>query len=250
LHRISYATLNAKMSQLPAPRLIASAASPALPRVTRADEVVAQLADDILHGRLAPGVHLDEQEIADRCRVSRTPVREALGQLAAMGLAEKRPHRGVIVAMITEARLREMFTAMGELEAVAARLAAEAMTPAEKSALLLMHTASVRLVQDGATIDYAAYNTAFHLALYAGCHNSYLEDMLRTTRARLAPFRRAQFNIQGRLDLSWREHDAVVQAMLAGDAETAGRAMRDHVGIVSAASAEYVSAYQGIADGR
>lgn len=222
-------------------------AEAATPRVTRTDEVVAQLADDILHGRLNPGIHLDEHDIARRFGVSRTPVREALGQLAVMGLAEKRPHRGVIVAMISETRLREMFTAMGELEAIAARLAAEVMTPAERATLEALHRGSARLVHAGATVDYASFNIQFHLTLYAGCHNSFLQDMLAMTRARLAPFRRAQFNLMGRLASSWAEHDAVVQAILRGDGETAGRAMRHHVLTVSDASAEYVSIHAPVA---
>ncbi len=220
--------------------------SPALvveltPRMTRTDELVARLADDILHGHLRPGIRLDEQEIADRFGVSRTPVREALGQLAATGLAEKRPHRGVIVAMISESKLAEMFIAMGELEAVAARLAAEGMTPHERQALDTVHRQALSLVQSGSAEAYAAHNTHFHGLLYAGCHNSVLYDMLISTRTRLAPFRRAQFNLMGRLALSWAEHDKVVQAVLRGDGEAAGQAMRAHVLTVSAASADYVS---------
>jgi len=212
------------------------------PRLTRTDELVACLADDILHGHLRPGVRLDEHDIARRFGVSRTPVREALGQLAATGLAEKRPHRGVIVAMISETTLAEMFVAMGELEAVAARLAAETMTPVERQTLDAVHRNARLLVQAGSAEAYAAHNTEFHSLLYAGCHNSVLQDMLTATRARLAPFRRAQFNLVGRLALSWAEHDAVVQAILRGDGELAGRAMRAHVLTVSAASADYVSA--------
>lgn len=212
------------------------------PKTTRADELVAHLADDILRGYLQPGVRLDEQEIAHRFRVSRTPVREALGQLAASGLAEKRPHRGVIVAMISETRLAEMFVAMGELEAIAARLAAEVMTPQERQDLETAHRQALVLVQAGATDAYSSHNTHFHSLLYAGCHNSVLQDMLTATRARLALFRRAQFNLIGRLSMSWAEHDRVVQAVLRGDGEAASRAMRAHVRTVGTASADYVSA--------
>ena len=222
-----------------APATVAGAAER---RPTRTDQVAAQLADDILHARLFPGTRLDEHEIARRFAVSRTPVREALGQLSAMGLAEKRPHRGVIVAAISEARLQEMFVAMGELESVAARLAATVMTPAERSALDHLHRASAKLVHAGAAAEYDEFNTQFHMTLYAGCHNSFLQSMLASTRARLAPFRRAQFNLVGRLASSWSEHEAVVQAVLRGDGETAGREMRHHVFTVSAASSEYVSA--------
>ena len=65
-------------------------------RKTRAEELRAQLADDIVRGTLAPGQTLDEMELARRFGVSRTPVREAIRQLAASGLVETRPHRGAL----------------------------------------------------------------------------------------------------------------------------------------------------------
>src|SRR4051794_33884055 len=88
--------------------------APALPgKITRAEELRLQLADDIVHGVLPPGAALDETEIAQRFSVSRTPVREALRQLAASGLVEARAHRGAVVARPSLQRLSGMFEAMG-----------------------------------------------------------------------------------------------------------------------------------------
>ncbi|THD43537.1 MAG: GntR family transcriptional regulator [Bradyrhizobium sp.] len=212
------------------------------PQRTRTSELAAALADEILRGQLAPGLRLDEQELAQRFRVSRTPVREALGQLAAAGLVEHRPRRGVIVAVISPQRLHEMFAVMAELEASASRLAATAMTAEERQGLDASHRASQTAVHHSRIDDYEAFNQEFHTRIYAGCHNTYLRDLLNATRARLAPFRRAQFNLLGRLAASWREHDAVVNAILRGDGEGAARAMREHLTVVSGAAAEYVSA--------
>jgi len=211
------------------------------PARTRAAELASALADDILHGRLAPGQRLDEQELAARFAVSRTPVREALRHLAATGLVEHRPRRGVIVAVISAFRLREMFVVMAELEAAAARLAAAAMTADERRELSAFHRASQSAVRDGRIDDYERHNQEFHSRLYDGCHNGYLRDLLDATRARLAPFRRAQFNLLGRLAASWREHDAVVEAIMRGDGEGAARTMREHLATVSGAAAEYVA---------
>lgn len=220
-----------------------AAAAPAAPsRKTRAAELAAILGDDVIHARLAPGVRLDEQELARRFGVSRTPVREALRQLVATGLAEHRPRRGVIVATIAPARLDEMFLVMAELEAAAARLAAIAMTPSQRREFEAFHQASQSAMRYGRTDEYEEFNVGFHARLYEGSHNTYLRDLLYGTRARLAPFRRAQFNLLGRLSASWREHDAVVHAVLRGDAEGAAQAMRAHVLTVSVASAEYVAA--------
>ncbi|MGP0059778.1 MAG: GntR family transcriptional regulator [Beijerinckiaceae bacterium] len=223
------------------PSLDLHGAQAAAGRQTRAAELAEHLADDIIHARLAPGVRLDEQELARRFGVSRTPVREALRQLVATGLAEHRPRRGVIVANIAPARLDEMFLVMAELEAAAARLAAAAMSPSERREFEVFHQASQSAVRQGRTAEYEQFNVGFHTRLYEGSHNTYLRDLLNATRARLAPFRRAQFNLLGRLTSSWREHDAVVRAILRGDGEGAAQAMRAHVLTVSAASAEYVA---------
>ncbi len=211
-----------------------------LRRITRGEEITRQIADDIIHGRLAPGTKLDEVDVARRFGTSRTPVREALGQLCAMGLAERVAYRGVEVTLIAAERLADMFVVMAELEASAARLAALHMSPAERRALEDLHQGSRELVRQGDREAYAQHNSLFHSALYAGSHNSYLEELLIATRKRLNPFRRAQFNLLGRLASSHGEHALVVQAILRADADTAALAMRGHVLTVSAASAEYV----------
>src|SRR5689334_1128467 len=97
-------------------------------RITRAEELRLALADEIINGSLAPGATLEETALAQRFNVSRTPVREALRQLAASGLVETRPHRGAVVANLSHERLAAMFEAMAELEAICAGLAAERMS--------------------------------------------------------------------------------------------------------------------------
>src|ERR1700694_767799 len=80
-------------------------ASPYPDKITRAEELRLQLADEIVRGALAPGSALDETEIARRFNVSRTPVREALRQLVASGLVDARAHRGAVVARPSIERL-------------------------------------------------------------------------------------------------------------------------------------------------
>lgn len=210
-------------------------------RGSRPDELAERLADDIVNGRIFPGVRLEELELASRFKVSRTPVREALRLLAATGLVERRPNRGAVVASISGDRLAQMFEVMAELEAVCARLCAERMTARERNALEELHRASASLVRSGDRESYEIANQKFHAALYRGAHNRELEDTVLAARRRVAPFRRAQFSVLGRLASSWSEHDLVVRAILAGDSEAAARTMRAHVLTVSAASAEVVA---------
>ena len=201
---------------------------PAL-RKTRAEELRAQLADDIVRGTLAPGQTLDEMELARRFGVSRTPVREAIRQLAASGLVETRPHRGAVVARPSHERILGMFEAMAELEALCAGMAAERMSPAERQTLETVHEELRVLIQSGDPQHYHEVNEAFHAAIYAGAHNDYLAEMTLATRTRVQPFRRAQFRLLGRLAKSHVEHDQVVQAILRGDRANAFAAMRAHI---------------------
>ena len=198
-------------------------------RRTLAEELHSHLADEIVCGQLQPGAALDEMELARRFHVSRTPVREAIRQLAASGLVEARAHRGAVVAQPSEQRLAGMFEVMAELEGLCAKYAAERMTVAERYGLEAAHESLRGLIQVGDPQQFHEVNVAFHGAIYAGAHNSYLAEMTLATRVRVQPFRRAQFRNLGRLAKSHVEHDKVVQAILRGDRDQAASAMHAHI---------------------
>jgi DNA-binding GntR family transcriptional regulator len=199
---------------------------------TRAEQLCAEIADAILSGSLAPGSRLDEQGLADRYDVSRTPVREALRLLAATGLIEVRPRRGATVTQVSSAQLVELFVAMGEIEATCARLAALSMSPIERRQLEALHERMAGIVDAGDEGAYAEANVDFHSRIYKGTHNSIIEEMATGLRRRLSPFRRAQFRAAGRLASSHREHGTVVDAVIRGDAEQAHQSMLRHVNLV------------------
>lgn len=211
---------------------------------TTVDDMLSILADEIISGDIAPGTKLDARRIAERFAVSRTPVREMFGHLAAMGLVEKRPNRGVTVANITDELLMAMYEAMSELEAACARLCALRMTLEERQTLQSLHKEALRIVRDGTTLDYEASNHDFHTHLYEGSHSPYLQDLALATRSRLKPFRKAQFRMPQRPSLSWQEHDAIVTAIMEGDGEAAARATRSHVMQVSLSTQHYVDEHR------
>lgn len=197
--------------------------------LTHAERLRAEIADEIVCGRLAPGTALDETSLAERYGVSRTPVREALRELAASGLVIHRAHRGAVVTALTEERLSEMFLVMAELEAMCASLAAVAMTSSERQTLIELHRESEDLVRRGDLIAYADANDVFHDFIYAASHNSFLAETTHSVRRRVSAFRRAQFRTLGRLTVSHEEHDRIVKALLRGDRETVAREMRTHL---------------------
>ncbi len=84
------------------------------------EQLVRAISDLIISGDLQPGAKLDEGGLASRFQVSRTPVREALRQLCAMGLVERPPNRSAIVTNVSDDFLSSMFEAMAELEAICA----------------------------------------------------------------------------------------------------------------------------------
>jgi DNA-binding GntR family transcriptional regulator len=196
---------------------------------TLAEEIRRILADRIARGHLAPGVALDETELARQFGVSRTPVREAIRQLEALGFAEARPRRGAIVAAITKRRLDEMFSVMMELESLCAREAALSMLPAEREKLSQVHKASADLVGQEDVEGYYELNDVFHDLIYAGAHNQFLAELTISVRQRVAAFRRVQFSGAGRLGLSYEEHGRVVKAIQAKAPDLAASAMREHI---------------------
>jgi DNA-binding GntR family transcriptional regulator len=206
--------------------------APQQAKITRAEELRLQLADEIVRGQLAPGAPLDETDIARRFNVSRTPVREALRQLATSGLIEARAHRGAVVARPTLERLNGMFEAMAELEALCAGLAAERMTATERARLEAIHEELRVLSHAGNPERFHEVNERFHNAIYAGSQNGYIAEITLATRVRVQPFRRAQFRNLGRLAKSHAEHDRVVVAIMRGDRNGAANAMRAHIELV------------------
>ncbi len=103
------------------------------------EQLCEKIEEQIVTGALRPGARLDEQELAAEFGVSRTPIREALIQLASAGLVDTRPRRGAVVAEIEPHRLCEMFDVMAELEAMCARLAARRITEDEIASLRAAH---------------------------------------------------------------------------------------------------------------
>ncbi len=183
----------------------------------------------IATGVFTPGMKLDELDLAEKFGVSRTPIREALIQLASAGLVEIRPRRGAIVTPIDPKRLYEMFEVMAELEALCARLAARRITEEELKYLIQKHQeCKVKEVMENPDVYYYK-NEDFHLALYKASHNDFLIEMTTNLHKRLSSFRRLQLRVRGRIQSSLKEHENIINAISQGDAELASQFARQHI---------------------
>ncbi|MER2267951.1 GntR family transcriptional regulator [Methylobacterium oxalidis] len=209
------------------------------------DQIRNALTDEIAAGALAAGTGLDEQELADRFGASRTPVREALRQLAVSGLVEVRPRRGVVVTRMTPERIMDMFETTAEVEAMCVRLATYRMTPLERSHLLDLHERSGAMVAAGDFDAYDAHNRAFHEALYRATHNAFMAEQALAIRTRLSAFRRTQLRQGERIVRSRAEHGEILAAIAEGDGEAAARRMRAHMLNAASALGRYVAEHTG-----
>lgn len=197
----------------------------------RADQLRVLIEEDIASGRLPPGSRLEESALAERFNVSRTPVREALAQLASAGLVEMRPRQGAVVATLSLDTIVEMFEVMANLESLCAELCARRMNADDHANLLVLHRRCEEVIASGDVNAYYEANRCFHEAIYVGSHNRYLEDMTRALRNRVSSYRHIQLRHPGRLRRSWTEHDAIVQAIIQGDPDRAREVTKQHIAI-------------------
>jgi DNA-binding GntR family transcriptional regulator len=197
--------------------------------------------EEITTGKLPPGCRLDEVELAKRFNVSRTPIREALNLLFGEGLIEMRPRRGAVVARVTPQRLIEMFEVMAELEAMCARLAARRMSEEEFAAIETAHAACRGAVEERDADAYFYANERFHFAIYTASHNTFLFEQAASLQRKLRPYRRLQLRVRNRIQRSFEEHQAIVDALRDADAEQAALSVRNHVIVQGERFADLVS---------
>ncbi|WP_439686694.1 GntR family transcriptional regulator [Cupriavidus oxalaticus] len=205
------------------------------------DQIREQVIADIQSGALRPGAQIDEKALADAFASSRTPVREALLMLAAQGLVTIVPRAGMFVYKPGAAELVAMFETLAEMEGVVARLATQRITEAGKKVLAQAHAAAGRFVQEGDTSGYIEANRRFHEVLYQAAANPFLREQIVQLRRRLAIYWQQKGLINdARVPSSHREHGQVVEAVLGGNPDAAGEAMRMHVSAGGKAIADLV----------
>jgi DNA-binding GntR family transcriptional regulator len=196
---------------------------------TRSAKLREAIEESIATGAFAPGMHLDETDLAQRFGVSRTPLREALIQLASVGIVVMRPRRGAVVAEVTPQRLLEMFEVMAELEAMCGRLAARRMSDADHDALNRAHRACQAACLAEDPDAYYQENEKFHYAIYAGTHSGFLIEQATAMHRRLRPYRRLQLRVRNRLPTSFSEHERIVEALMQANPEAAAERLREHI---------------------
>ncbi len=190
--------------------------------------VVERLRDDILRRWFAPGQRLVEKELTERFGVSRGPVREAFRRLAAEGLIELAPHRGALVRRLSLREMQELFAIRCELEALAARLAAQAPDAARRARFALEIAA---IFEDNSrhSSAYMEENQRFHASIMRLADNLQLCELGRQLRLPLMMAQVGDALTAAVLAQSVAEHRAIAKAIVAREATAPDAAMRAHL---------------------
>jgi len=209
--------------------------------ITLGERLRRGIEDDILAGHLTPGDLIDERALAERHGISRTPIREALLQLATLGLVSMRPRMPTRVATISAPALMHMTEVMCCLEAEAARLAARRMKPQQRKELQALQARAVTAVEARDTATFNEINWDLHLAIFTGSQNGYLAAQARQLRLRLHPYRCFLVRIGDRVARAHEQHQTLVQAIVDGDGDRAFEAMRCHLRLDSEQFTDLIS---------
>lgn len=193
------------------------------------ERVRSALEDEINSGARPPGEPLDETELMERFKVSRTPVRTAILQLASHGLITIVPRSGTYVARMSAQDLLSMLEVLAEMEAACAKLATRRMSVGDRQKLKTLHAEAKACAENDDAAAYERYNADLHGMIYAGSLNSYLTEQILSIRRRTKVYRRTVFQEPGRIATSYAEHGHVVDAIVAGNAEDAHRHMLAHI---------------------
>ncbi|HJV80249.1 GntR family transcriptional regulator [Noviherbaspirillum sp.] len=198
-------------------------------RESAAETVRRELEAEINNGIRAPGEPLDEAELMERFKVSRTPVRTAILQLASHGLITILPRSGTYVARMSAQDLLSMLEVLAEMEASCAKLAARRMSAEDRQKLKELHAAAKGVADKEDAAAYDRYNQELHGLIYAASLNAYLSDLILSIRRRTKVYRRTVFQEPGRIRTSYAEHARIVDAIVAGNAAEAHEHMLAHI---------------------
>jgi DNA-binding GntR family transcriptional regulator len=191
--------------------------------------VVEQIQQMIIEGALAPGTRLNERLLCEKLGVSRTPLREALKILAALGLVELLPNRGAAVVQLSAQDIAETFEVISHLEAMAGELACARITDAEINEIRALH---FEMLACHARRDLPAYyrtNQSIHDLINRAARNEVLREIYVTVNSRVKALRFSSNLDRERWDSAVREHSTMIEALEARDGARLSAILESHL---------------------
>jgi DNA-binding GntR family transcriptional regulator len=191
------------------------------------EQVYELLKAQLNRGELEPGSHLDLNALATELGTSRTPLREALLQLAQEGFVTILPRRGVVVNTLGPEEIRHIYEIVGALEGAALLTAAPGITPADLDALRMLSRGMKEALRWDDFASYYEHNLKFHDLFLDRCQNPQLVRTVRLLKERLYDFPRRSGFVKAWEEASVVEHDAVIGLLERGDVRGAADFLRD-----------------------
>lgn len=197
----------------------------------QAGAIAAKLRTAICEGQFSPNERLIEQDLANKFKVNRAKVRTALAVLDQEGLVVIEPNRGARVRVMTGREALEIAETRCALEGMLAALAAKRATPADCARMRELVDAMAACVNAGDLLKYSDINGDLHAVIYAISGNETARNLLAGLKSRVVRFQFRAILIPGRAAQSLQEHRDIIDAICAGDADRASRAMQNHLSI-------------------
>jgi DNA-binding GntR family transcriptional regulator len=198
-------------------------------RRTLHDEVVSRLRAMLVDGRIAPGAKLNERELCERLRVSRTPVREAIKLLAAEGLVDLLPNRGAVAVRLDENDVVHIFEVLADLEGMSGELAARRISDAELGEIKALHYDMLACFARRDLSGYYRINALIHAAINSAARNPLLTKIYRECNARAQSLRFRTNQNEAKWALAVKEHEQMILALEAHDAARLRAIMVEHL---------------------
>ena len=196
------------------------------------DAILTRILEGIDRGELSPGDPIEEKSLIAAYGVSRTPLREAIIRLEAMGLVDRPPRKGAVLFKPTLEQFLAILEVHAKLEGQAAGLAArrhDTGALARIEATVAACEAHARTHGDADPAGYYQLNLRFHEAVALASGNPYLLEMIKTNARKLLAYYRARYRTAGAIAASARDHRTLVELIRDRKADAAETFMTDHV---------------------
>lgn len=183
----------------------------------------------ILTGRLRPRERLVEKDLAERLKMSRTPIREALRRLEERGMVCILPRRGALVSDISPSDVENIYAVRGYLEMLAARLAAERISRERLTRVVGVEAAHAKLAGGRDVRALMLANDRFHDAIYVAAENPCLVELIQQLRRQVHMVRFHAWALPERIARSLAEHRRMVEALEARDGDGLAELTQTHM---------------------
>lgn len=193
------------------------------------ERVYDHLREEILAGHLQPGAELAEVALSEQLGVSRGPLREAIGRLAAEGLVTVRPRRGAVVRSLSKEEFLELYEVRETLEMMAVRLAVPRLEAEHLATLQGLTETMAKHAERNEVGEFFEANAAFHANIFEASGNAKLQELYRQLLGQMGRYRMRSLTLRGNLQRSVAEHGAILRAAKRGDADRAAHLMSEHI---------------------